>query len=53
MANTELQYVKNEIKQLRNDMRNLILVLIELGILKVAVDEDGNAVYDTGKDGKP
>ena len=53
MANTELQYVKNEIKQLRNDMRNLILVLIELGILKVTVDGDGNAVYDTGKDGKP
>jgi hypothetical protein len=53
MANTELQYVKNEIKQLRNDMRNLILVLIELGILKVTVDENGNAVYDTGKDGKP
>ena len=50
MANTEIQYLKNEIKQMREDIRNLILVLIELKILKVTVDEDGKAVYDTGKD---
>lgn len=49
---TEIQYVKNEINQLRNDMRNLILVLIDLKILKVTTDENGNAVYDTGNDGK-
>ena len=48
---TEIQYLKNEINQLRNDMRNLILVLIDLKILKVTTDENGNAVYDTGKDG--
>ena len=48
---TEIQYLKNEINQLRNDMRNLILVLIDLKILKVTFDEDGKAVYDTGKDG--
>jgi hypothetical protein len=45
---TEIQYLKNEINQLRNDMRNLILVLIDLKILKVTTDENGKAVYDTG-----
>jgi uncharacterized protein Smg (DUF494 family) len=48
---TEIQYLKNEINQLRNDMRNLILVLIDLKILKVTTDEDGKAVYDTGTNG--
>ena len=49
MANTEIQYLKNEIKQLKSDMASLIMVLIELKIFKVKIDEDGNAVYDTGK----
>jgi hypothetical protein len=49
---TEIQYLKNEINQLHNDMRNLILVLIDLKILKVTTDENGKAVYDTGSDGK-
>jgi hypothetical protein len=48
---TEIQYLKNEINQLRNDMRNLILVLIDLKILKVTTDENGKAVYDTGSNG--
>jgi len=50
MANTEIQYLKNEIKQLKSDMTNLLMVLIDLKILKVKLDENGNAVYDTGKD---
>lgn len=49
MANTEIQYLKNEIKQLKQDMTNLLMVLIDLKILKVKLDENGNAVYDTGK----
>lgn len=49
---TEIQYLKNEINQLRNDMRNLILVLIDLKILKVTTDAEGKAVYDTGSNGK-
>lgn len=49
---TEIQYLKNEINQLRNDMRNLILVLIDLQILKITKDENGNPVYDTGSNGK-
>jgi hypothetical protein len=52
MANTEIQYLKNEIKQLKSDMANLIMALIELKIFKIKIDENGNAIYDTGKDGK-
>lgn len=50
MANTEIQYLKNEIKQLKADMANLIMALIELKVFKITTDENGNAVYDTGKD---
>jgi hypothetical protein len=53
MANTEIQYLKNEIKQLKADMASLIMALIELKIFKIKIDENGNAVYDTGKDDKP
>ncbi len=49
MANTEIQYLKNEIKQLKSDMTNLLMVLIDLKILKVKLDENGQAVYYTGK----
>jgi hypothetical protein len=51
MANTEIQYLKNEVKQLKSDMASLIMALIELKVFKIKVDENGNAVYDTGKDG--
>jgi hypothetical protein len=50
MANTEIAYLKNEIRQLKGDMTNLIMALIELKVFKVKIDENGNAVYDTGKD---
>ena len=50
MANTEIQYLKNEIKQLKADMANLIMALIELKVFKITTDEEGNAVYDTGND---
>jgi len=49
MANTEIAYLKNEIRQLKHDMSNLIMALIELKVFKIKIDEDGNAVYDTGK----
>jgi hypothetical protein len=52
MANTEIAYLKNEIRQLKYDMSNLIMALIELKVFKIKIDEDGNAVYDTGKDVK-
>ena len=50
MSNTEIQYVKKRIKQLEADMANLVMALIELKVFKIKIDENGNAVYDTGKD---
>ena len=52
MANTEIQYLRKEVKQLKADMANLIMALIELKVFKIKIDENGNAVYDTGKDVK-
>jgi hypothetical protein len=52
LANTEIQYLKKRINQLENDMRNMVMALIELKVFKVKIDENGNAVYDTGKDGE-
>jgi len=47
-----MQHLRKEIKQLKADMANLVMALIELKVFKIKIDEDGNAVYDTGKDGK-
>ena len=52
MANTEIQYLKKRINQLENDMRNMVMALIELKVFKVKIDNEGNAIYDTGKDGE-
>ena len=52
-SNTEMAHLKNRIKQLEADMGNLIMALIELKVFKIKIDQDGNAVYDTGKDAKP
>jgi hypothetical protein len=52
MANTEIQYLKKRINQLENDMRNMVMALIELKVFKVKIDDEGNAIYDTGKDGQ-
>jgi hypothetical protein len=49
MANTEIQYLKKRVNQLENDMRNMVMALIELKVFKVKIDENGNAIYDTGK----
>jgi hypothetical protein len=53
MANTEIAYLKNEIRQLKYDMSNLIMALIELKVFKIKIDENGQAIYDTGKDEQP
>jgi hypothetical protein len=52
MANTEIQYLKKRVSELEYHMKNLVMVLIELKVFKIKIDEDGNAVYDTGKDVK-
>ena len=53
MASREYQHMQNEIKQLKADMANLVMALIELKVFKIKIDNDGNAIYDTGKDYKP
>ena len=50
MASREYKHLQNQITQLSKDMGNLIMALIELKVFKIKIDEDGNAVYDTGKD---
>jgi hypothetical protein len=50
MASREYQHLQNQITQLSNDMASLLIALIEMKVLKVTKDENGNLVYDTGKD---
>lgn len=50
MASREYKHLQNQITQLSKDMGNLIMALIELKVFKIKIDEDGNAIYDTGKD---
>ena len=50
MASREYQHMQNEIKQLKADMANLVMALIELKVFKIKIDNDGQAIYDTGKD---
>ena len=52
MASREYQHLQKQITQLAGDMQNLIMALIELKVFKIKIDENGNAVYDTGKDGQ-
>ena len=47
--NTQIKYLQKQVNQLREDMGNLVMALIELKVFKVKIDEEGNAVYDTGK----
>ena len=49
--NTQIKYLQKQVNQLREDMGNLVMALIELKVFKVKIDQEGNAVYDTGKDG--
>ena len=50
MASREYQHLQNQITQLSKDMASLIMALIELKVFKIKIDEEGNAIYDTGKD---
>ena len=48
MANTELAYVKNQINALREEMKNLLLALLESGLIEIK-EEDGKQVYKINK----
>ena len=50
MASREYQHMQNEIKQLKADMANLVMALIEIKVFKIKIDDNGQAIYDTGKD---
>jgi DNA-binding FrmR family transcriptional regulator len=48
LANTELAYVKNQINALREEMKNLLLALLESGLIEIT-EEDGKQVYKINK----
>ena len=48
MANTEIQYVKNKIKQLESDIAAFGRLLLDSGIVEVEM-EDGKLTYKVNK----
>jgi DNA-binding FrmR family transcriptional regulator len=48
LTNTEIQYVKNQINALREEMKNLLLALLESGLIEIT-EEDGKQVYKINK----
>ena len=48
MGSTEIQYVKNQINALREEMKNLLLALLESGLIEIT-EEDGKQVYKINK----
>jgi predicted transcriptional regulator with HTH domain len=48
MANTEITYVKNRIKEVQEEMKNVLLILIESGMVEI-VEENGKKVYKVNK----
>lgn len=48
MANTEISYVKNRIKEVQEEMKNILLILMESGLVEIK-EEDGKKVYKVNK----
>lgn len=48
MANTEIAYIKNQVNALREEMKNLLIALLESGLIEI-VEEDGKKVYKINK----
>jgi DNA-binding FrmR family transcriptional regulator len=48
LGSTEIQYVKNQINALREEMKNLLLALLESGLIEIT-EEDGKQVYKINK----
>jgi len=48
LGSTEIQYVKNQINALREEMKNLLLALLESGLIEIK-EEDGKQVYKINK----
>ena len=48
MGNTEIAYLKNQITLLREEMKNLLIALLESGLIEIT-EEDGKKVYKINK----
>lgn len=46
--NSEMRYVKNQIMEMRKEMRDLLVALMAAGIISIA-DENGQQVYKINK----
>jgi hypothetical protein len=50
--NKQFTVLVAEIEKLKRDLAGLLEILMQLKVIKIKIDENGNAIYDTGKDGK-
>jgi hypothetical protein len=48
MGNTEIAYLKNQITLIREEMKNLLIALLESGLIEIT-EEDGKKVYKINK----
>ena len=48
MGNTEIAYLKNQITLLREEMKNLLIALLESGLIEIT-EEDVKKVYKINK----
>ena len=48
MNNTEIAYLKNQITLLREEMKNLLIALLESGLIEIT-EEGGKKVYKINK----
>ena len=48
MGNTEIAYLKNQITLIREEMKNLLIELLESGLIEIT-EEDGKKVYKINK----
>ena len=53
MASKEFTILVREIELIKTELRNLFAILMELKVIKVKTDQNGNLVYDKGKDEQP
>ena len=50
MNNKQFTVLVREIEKLKRDLTGLLEILMQLKVIKIKIDKDGNAIYDTGKD---
>jgi hypothetical protein len=50
MATREFTILVAEIEKLKKDLAGLLEILMQLKVIKIKLDVNGNPVYDTGND---